>query len=213
MRIRIDITNKRFGKLVAQYPSGRAKNGNTIWHCTCDCGGETDVELQHLKSGGTKSCGHCARIRFDLTGQHFGRLKVIQVGSRKTSNGNTFWRCQCTCGNIIEADSYRLRHGNIRSCGCLRKETAALKIRNNEATLTQMGNVDFFKDENGNPIQSLKIGKRNTSGVLGVSFDNHAQRWLARMMVKGTLVLNASFSDFNDAVAARRTAEEKYLKR
>jgi hypothetical protein len=74
-----------------------------------------------------------------------------------------------------------------------------------------MGNIDALKDVNGNPIQSIKIGARNTSGVIGVSFDNHAQRWLARMMVKGSLVLNSSFADFEDAVQARKEAEKKYL--
>lgn len=208
MKIRIDITDKRFGKLIAQYPSGRAKNGNTIWHCVCDCGDETDVELQHLKTGSTKSCGHCTRVRFDLTGQQFGRLKVLRIASKKSAAGNTFWVCRCVCGNIIEADGYRLRRRNIRSCGCLRKEIATFRIQNNKSTLAQMGNADFLKDANGNPIQSIKIGTRNTSGVVGVSFDNHAQRWLARMMVKGKLVLNASFSNFSDAVEARHTTEK-----
>ncbi|MBU7002981.1 hypothetical protein HPG02_05040 [Pediococcus pentosaceus] len=211
MKIRIDITNKRFGKLVAKYPSGKAKNGNTIWHCVCDCGNETDVELQHLKVGSTKSCGSCSRVRYDLTGQQFSRLKVLRVASKKSAAGNTFWVCQCTYGNIIEADGYRLRRGSVRSCGCLRKEKAAYQIRANQATLARMGNIDALKDVNGNPIQSIKIGARNTSGVIGVSFDNHAQRWLARMMVKGNLVLNSSFADFEDAVQARKEAEKKYL--
>ena len=212
MNIRVDITDKRFGKLVAKYPSGKAKNGNTIWHCVCDCGGKTEVELQHLKSGGTKSCGKCSRVRYDLTGKCFGRLKVLHVAERKRNTGNTFWICQCTCGNIVEADGYRLRRGGVRSCGCLRKEKAAFQIRTNEATLSRMGNIDGLRDANGNPIQSIKLGARNTSGVIGVSFDNHAQKWLARMMVKGSLVLNASFQTFDEAVEARREAEKQYLK-
>ncbi|MDE3750584.1 hypothetical protein [Pediococcus pentosaceus] len=214
MKIRVDITGQRFAKLVALYPSGKAKNGNTIWHCVCDCGRETDVELQHLKAGGTKSCGKCQRIRYDLTGKIFGRLKVIKVALNKSkSSNNTYWLCKCICGNIIEADGYRLRKGSVKSCGCLRKEKSTVQIRTNIATLNRMGNNSSLKDAKGNPIQSIKIGARNTSGVIGVSFDNYTQRWLARMMVKGTLVLNASFNNFNDAVEARREAEEKYLKK
>ncbi|MGK4185761.1 hypothetical protein AB0X43_05135 [Pediococcus pentosaceus] len=76
-----------------------------------------------------------------------------------------------------------------------------------------MGNIDALKDVNGNPIQSIKIGARNTSGVVGVSFDNYTQRWLSRMMVRGNLVLNLSFVEFKDAVASRREAERKYLNR
>lgn len=212
MKIRVDITGKKFGKLVAKYPSGSAKNGSTKWRCICECGQEKDVELQHLKSGGTKSCGSCSRVRHDLHGKRFARLTVLKRAIKASSNGNTYWLCRCICGNFIEADSYRLRTGNVKSCGCLRKEKASHQIRNNSATATRMGNADAFKDRNGNPVQAVSIGARNTSGVIGVSFDNPSQKWVARMMHKGSLVLNETFLDSDEAVDARRRMERKYLK-
>ena len=56
---RVDITGKRFGKLIAlerdeEYSS--EKNG-TFWKCKCDCGNSTTVYLGHLQSGHTQSCG------------------------------------------------------------------------------------------------------------------------------------------------------------
>ncbi|MBM9930217.1 hypothetical protein EFN12_08110 [Pediococcus pentosaceus] len=212
MGIRIDITGKKFGKLVAKYPSGKAKNGNTKWHCVCECGQEKDVELQHLKSGGTKSCGNCSRMKYDLQGKRFARLTVLSRADKVSSNGNIYWLCRCVCGKMIEADSYRLRTGNVKSCGCLRKEKAAQTIRKNAATAEQIGNSNAFKDRNGNPVQAVNIGARNTSGVIGVSFDHPSQKWVARMMHKGDLVLNATFLDFEEAVEARRRVEHKYLK-
>lgn len=53
----IDITNQRFGKLVALYPCDYKKNSSIIWHCKCDCGNECDVEGYNLRAGLTKSCG------------------------------------------------------------------------------------------------------------------------------------------------------------
>lgn len=56
----------------------------------------------------------------DLTGQRFDRLAVIgmdDVDSRKT-----YWVCQCDCGNIKSVRSDGLISGNVRSCGCLKKE-------------------------------------------------------------------------------------------
>ena len=54
----------------------------------------------------------------DLSGQRFGRLTVIERDSGST------WRCLCDCGNEHFAASGSLRNGNVKSCGCLRRELA-----------------------------------------------------------------------------------------
>lgn len=57
----IDITEQRFGQLVALKCIGR-QNGNKQWLCRCDCGETTKCSVHHLKEGGTISCG-CYRRR------------------------------------------------------------------------------------------------------------------------------------------------------
>lgn len=52
-----DLTNQRFGKLVALYPCDYKKRSSIIWHCRCDCGNECDVESYNLRSRTTSSCG------------------------------------------------------------------------------------------------------------------------------------------------------------
>lgn len=32
------------------------------------------------------------------------------------------WLCRCECGNEIKVTAYRLKSGNTKSCGCLKKE-------------------------------------------------------------------------------------------
>ncbi|KAF0362332.1 AP2 domain-containing protein [Pediococcus acidilactici] len=149
----------------------------------------------------------------DMRGKTFGRLTVLAMTEHRNANRNILWLCRCTCGRIVEEDGYNLRHVVVKSCGCLRKESSATRIRQIKATKTNIGNREAFKDEYGNPIQAIKIGKRNTSGVIGVSYDKKNQKWVARLMIKGTLVLNNSFADFESAIAARKTAESKYLKK
>jgi hypothetical protein len=194
--IRIDVSGQRFGKLVAKYPSGKTKSGNTKWRCQCDCGREIDAEVNHLQTGHTKSCGKCSRARYDLTGQKFGRLKVIMRTKKTDATGNAFWLCECECGRVKEYDSYRLRRGLVKSCGCLRREK-----------LDKRAYPNLVFD-----VQSSKIKTRNRSGVVGVSFEKVSQKWVARMMVDGKLVLNRKFDSFKEAAAARRLAEKKYLK-
>lgn len=57
----------------------------------------------------------------DLTGQHFGKLFVVE---RAGSAGGRYavWRCQCECGNVKDVSSVLLVHGKTKSCGCLSSE-------------------------------------------------------------------------------------------
>jgi hypothetical protein len=56
----VDLTGRRFGKLIVNYNTGKRSTGKCkqiIWHCTCDCGNETDVSRGNLKTGEVQSCG------------------------------------------------------------------------------------------------------------------------------------------------------------
>lgn len=53
-----NLTNQKFGKLTALYPTEeRTPSGDVIWHCKCDCGNEKDIVGSRLVSGSTQSCG------------------------------------------------------------------------------------------------------------------------------------------------------------
>lgn len=52
-----DITNERFGRLVAIRPVGRHFRGSTMWECKCDCGKTVQLPASSLTSGNTRSCG------------------------------------------------------------------------------------------------------------------------------------------------------------
>jgi hypothetical protein len=57
MKIRVNLTNRRFGQLLVIEPAGQAKSGKIIWLCRCDCGQEAKVKVDNLTSGHTRSCG------------------------------------------------------------------------------------------------------------------------------------------------------------
>lgn len=59
--MRKDITNQRFGRLVAVRPSGNKKHNCIAWTCQCDCGNQAEVASNTLRSGYTRSCGCLAR--------------------------------------------------------------------------------------------------------------------------------------------------------
>lgn len=133
----IDLTGRRFGKLVAQYhAASRLVNKQPMWFCECDCGKTKLVDGSSLRSGQSQSCG-CERIArakaaaakrkfspnklIDLTGMKFWRWTVV-APARK--DGEVIWWCQCECGTEKFVSGPNLRSGKTKSCGCLQKEMA-----------------------------------------------------------------------------------------
>ena len=59
----------------------------------------------------------------DLTRKKFGELTVLEeVKQQKEKRKRSYWKCQCSCGNIIEVRGSALTSGNTKSCGCLNRE-------------------------------------------------------------------------------------------
>lgn len=59
----------------------------------------------------------------DLTGQQFGQLVVVGLGT--TIGRSRYWQCQCDCGKALSVRGNALTTGNTRSCGCGRRDAMA----------------------------------------------------------------------------------------
>ena len=137
----------------------------------------------------------------NLTGQRFGKLAVIEP-SKKRYRGNFVWLCECDCGNKIKVQSNNLVSGSTKSCGCLRKELTAKRSAESEHWVNGT-NVYFL---------TQKIRKNNTSGHKGVYWDKKRKKWLAGITFKGKKHNLGGFEDIQDAINARKEAEEIYFK-
>lgn len=71
----IDLTGRRFGRLIALHPSPKIKRH---WACRCDCGNLSHVRSQHLRDGHTLSCG-CLRIA----------MSALSASVRSTTHGHS----------------------------------------------------------------------------------------------------------------------------
>lgn len=129
-----DISNQRFGNLIAIRRTNKKKNKKYVWECRCDCGGTALIRIDSLTTGNTASCGCIAtktrresalkltakqrgknHPRFiDMSGEKYGRLTVLEYLSDKQK-----WLCVCSCGNNHEVPRDYLVYGKTRSCGCL----------------------------------------------------------------------------------------------
>ncbi len=53
----------------------------------------------------------------DITGQVFGRLRVVRRAP--VQKRNAYWECSCECGGTVVALGRSLRCGETQSCGCI----------------------------------------------------------------------------------------------
>jgi hypothetical protein len=67
--------------------------------------------------------------KIDLSGEKYGRLKVIERAKPipSPSRPHTAWLCACECGKKVVIKTNSLRTGNARSCGCLRVDVQKSK--------------------------------------------------------------------------------------
>ena len=128
----IDEIGNKYGRLTVISKAESKPNG-AAFNCLCECGEETIVLGGHLRAGTTTSCG-CYRQELldaaenDLTGQTFGRLKVLFRHSRKEKGPQPKWVCQCSCGNRHEVNRRELVSGKTNSCGCIKSSVGEALI-------------------------------------------------------------------------------------
>jgi hypothetical protein len=56
--------------------------------------------------------------------------------------------------------------------------------------------------------QNKSLAKNNISGITGISWQAKSQKWIANITVKRKRKYLGIFSDLNDAIAARKKAEQ-----
>lgn len=56
----------------------------------------------------------------DISGQTFGQLTANKY------LGDSYWECQCSCGNTAVTTMYRMKTGNTTSCGCRKKSVLGI---------------------------------------------------------------------------------------
>jgi hypothetical protein len=92
--LKIDLSGRRFGRLIVIKDAGRTKIGAVVWLCRCDCGAETNVPSWDLKSSNTASCGCGVGVKHGHTSNgfrsptYYSWLNMIQ---RCTNSANTYF--------------------------------------------------------------------------------------------------------------------------
>lgn len=98
---------------------------------------------------------------FDLTGERFTRLLVIEPTRLK--NGRFAWKCKCDCGNYIVTPGAQLKNGHAKSCGCYKNDIFKERLQKHGLSRTKLFHVYsgmHSRCENSNHISYANYGER-----------------------------------------------------
>lgn len=141
----------------------------------------------------------------DLTGRTFGKLVVLGLSDRRGSRGKRtvpLWECRCSCGAITYKAGDTLKNPEISMCAACAEKYAVEQARK---AAGYVGGTQVTK------IRNMTASAANQSGVRGVVYEKSSHRWRARLCFKGKDMSFGSFERFEDAVMARKAAEQKYF--
>lgn len=216
-----DLTHQKFGRLTVKYECGRNKYGQVLWYCECDCGGNTIVMTSYLTSGDTKSCGclkkevlrkiHKKYNIYNLTGEYgIGYIEENIIFYFDLEDYDKIkdycWRLNDK-GYVVANKLYK--NGTIRLSRLIMNvnnkkvvdHISGDKLDNRKINLRICG-----QDKN---CANASLRTNNTSGVTGVSWSSRNEKWRARIKINYREILLGYFDNFEDAVQARKQAEEE----
>jgi hypothetical protein len=139
----INITGKRFGRLIATSEAG-TKGARRFWNVKCDCGGETVARLTHLQSGATTSCGcHRTEVSRERSTTHGGRHR----SEYKIWSGMKY---RCLNSNHVQYMDYGGRGIDVceRWLNSFENFLADMGERPRELTLDRINNDAGYSPEN-----------------------------------------------------------------
>lgn len=208
-----DLTGQTFNKLTVIERAGY-KYGRTAWLCKCECeNSNLIVATGHdLKLGKVKSCGCITGVnKFDISGsigigyttknekyifdlEDYGlvndRCWYVNANGYLTAKKNNkailFHRVVTNCPDNMKVD--HINHNKLDNRKC---------------------NLRICSDMENSKNKGLR--KDNKSGVTGVRWNEHLNKWSASIRYNNNRIHLGYFKDFDEAVKVRREAEDKYF--
>lgn len=222
-----DLTDRIFEKLKVIERTNNDKNGKACWVCQCECGNIVIVRGSDLKRKHTTSCGCRQKSIVSNIGLNNKKYNTYDLsgeyGIGYTSKGEEFYfdledyekiKDYCWCfsdGYLIAPNKNNpsknlLFHRFVMNCT---DDDVAVDHIEHKTFDNRKQKLRICTDSQNN-MNHIKR-KDNTSGVTGVCFDKRIN-WYSQIKVKGQKRITLGyFNDFDDAVKARKNAEEKYF--
>ena len=212
-----NLSGMRFGSLVAKErvddyisPNGYRQ---VQWLCECDCGRTSVVTANHLKRGNTVTCGFCAANEYEKRDGYYAGI---------LANGVEFYIDEQDLETAKAYQWWSDSNGYIRARGESGKRVRLHRLIMNPKPGYVVDHINGNRRDNRRsnlrlctPNENCRnhgISTNNSSGSTGVSYFERNQKWVAYIAVDGMNFHIGSFDTYEQAVSARKAAEQEYYK-
>lgn len=206
---REDLRGEMFGELTVVSPGISDTNSRkTKWNCVCSCGTECVIFTRALKYGAVKSCGCKDELQ---------RRRDKNSGSPEQY---TWENMRNRCNNPRNPEYHNYGGRGIKVCE--RWESYSNFLEDMGRKPSKQHSIDRinvngdYNPENCRWTDSItqarnkRLSRKNTSGVSGVHWDKEREKWSARITTNGKIKALGRFVELDEAIKARKKAEEKY---
>lgn len=207
----VDLTGRRYGRLIVLGHRGRSQNHTRLVAVKCDCGAECVMRVPHLQSGATRSCGCLRRELVDRRAKErraraeeilrLGEKLCVQCGDVKplsefgvTAKSITRTKSKCTtCLAVLTADWNLRRKYGISAAEKQRMIDAqggVCAIRGCETSVNIKSALDHCHESG--QVRSVLCGRCNSAlGMLGENIRRiegiaeYARKWKQLILIRG----------------------------
>lgn len=218
-----DLTGQVFGRLTVLKKVSKVGEKNSRWLCECNCPEHKQIIALrcNLIKGNTMSCG-C--LRREATSKRMKKSNEYNLsnsyGIGYTSNNNEFYfdledydKIKNYCWHI-DSDGYVVCTSNNK---CFYMHRVVSNAVDNEDVdhknhLTYDNRKENLrKCSTSQNLMNANIRSDNTSGHTGVYWNKNRNKWMSVIGVYNKDIFLGYYKNFEDAVRARKEAEEKYF--
>ena len=144
-------------------------------------------------------------------GQKFGYWQVLTAKTVRSKSGGRVALCQCICGETRYVLVESLVSGRSKSCGCRRAEGQS----QNQLEGRDKGQIlmkQIHREGLAARYINKKVSRNSKTGHTGVTWREKEHKYYAYIMVDRKQISLGLHTKMEDAIAARKAAEERYFR-